>query len=327
MLESPAFPPADTRLKNVLVITYSQTGQLADVTAQVVAPLLAAGHAVHQEVLQPVPPFPWPWPIDQFVDAMPECVQEDPPPLKPLGIPADIDFDLVILSYQVWYLSPALPITAFMQSPEARRLLAGKPIVTLVACRNMWLAAHDAMKRMIASVGGQLRDHVVLVDQGHALATFVTTPRWVLTGKRDRWLGLPPAGVAPAEIRRASRFGHALVDALASDGEKREAPMLTGLQAVAVNPRLAMSERAVRRAFGVWSRVIRSFGERGSWKRRPILLVFSLYLIFMILTVVPISLLLQWLLAPLLKPRLERMRQQLELPSGSQDFNLAKYEH
>ena len=103
--------------------------------------------------------------------------------------------------------------------------------------------------------------------------------------------------------------------------------MLTGLQAVAVNPRLAISERAVRRAFGVWSRLIRSFGQRGDWQRRPILLVFALYLITMILTVVPVSLLLQWLLAPLLRPRLERMRQQLELPSGSQVFNLAKYEH
>lgn len=313
-------------MKNVLVISYSQTGQLADVTEQVVGPLRAAGHRVHLEVLRPETPFPWPWPIFDFVDAMPECVQQDPPPLQPLGIPADVDFDLVILSYQVWYLAPALPITAFMQHPEARRVLAGKPVVTLVACRNMWLSAHDAMKKMIAEVGGQLRDHVVLVDQGHALATFITTPRWVLTGKRNRWLGLPPAGVSPEEIRKAARFGHALVDALAEDRERQDAPMLSGLRAVDVNARLAMSERAVRRAFGVWSRVIRAFGKRGQWRRRPILVVFALYLIVAILTIVPISLLLQWALAPVLRPRLARMRAALESPSGSQDFNIAKYE-
>lgn len=314
-------------MKNVLVINFSQTGQLAEVTEQVVAPLRAAGHAVHLEILRPETPFPWPWPIVDFVDAMPECVQLDPPPLKPISIPTDVNFDLVILSYQVWYLAPALPITAFMQSPEARRLLAGKPIVTLVACRNMWISAHETMKRLISDLGGRLLDHVVLVDQGHALATFVTTPRWVLTGRRDRWLGLPPAGVAPEEIRRAIRFGHALVDALANDDEKHNSPMLTGLRAVEINPRLVMSERAVRRAFGVWSRVIRRFGKRGQMRRRPILFVFALYLIVAILTIVPISLLLQWLFSPVLKPRLERMRHLLESPSGSQDFNLNKYEH
>jgi hypothetical protein len=312
-------------VKNVLVINYSQTGQLSDVSAQVVAPLRAAGHSVHVETLVPETPFPWPWPIVDFVDAFPECVQLDAPPLKALSISADQYFDLVILTYQVWYLAPALPMTAFLKSPEGKRLINGKPVVTLVACRNMWLSAQETMKQLIAEAGGQLRDHLAFTDQGHALATFITTPRWVLTGKRNRFLGLPPAGVAPEEIRGASRFGRALADALDSDAEKLEAPMLTGLRAATVNPRLAMSERAAHRAFKVWSKLIRFFGKRGQWRRRPILLVFALYLITLVLTVVPLSLLLQWLFSPLLKPRLERLKTELEQPSGSQEFNLKKY--
>jgi len=312
-------------LKNVLVINYSQTGQLADITAQVVAPLRAAGHQVHLETLVPETPFPWPWPIVDFVDAFPESVQLDPPPLKPMAIPANVDFDLVILTYQVWYLSPALPMTAFLQSAEGKRLIAGKPVVTLVACRNMWLSAQATMKRLIAEVGGQLRDHLAFTDQGHALATFITTPRWVLTGKRNSWLGLPPAGVAPEEIRAASRFGRALADALDHDAERSGQPMLTGLRACTVNPRLALSERAAHRAFKVWSRLIRAFGKRGQWRRRPMLLVFAIYLITLVLTVVPLSLLLQWLLSPLLAPRLARLRAELEQPSGSQDFKLNNY--
>lgn len=313
-------------MKNVLVVNYSQTGQLADITAQVIAPLRAAGHRVHLETLVPVTPFPWPWPIVEFVDAFPECVQLDAPPLKPLGIPADSRFDLVILTYQVWYLSPALPMTAFLKSPEGRQLINGKPVITLVACRNMWLSAQDTMKRLIAEAGGQLRDHLAFTDQGHALATFITTPRWVLTGRRDSWLGLPPAGVAPEDIRQASRFGRALAGTLDHDGEKSGLPMLSGLRACTVNPRLAVSEKAAHRAFKIWSRLIRAFGRRGQWRRRPILLVFAVYLITMVLTVVPLSLLLQWLFSPLLKPRLDRLRTELELPSGSQDFNLKEYD-
>jgi hypothetical protein len=318
--------PAAKILKNVLVVNYSQTGQLSDITAQVIAPLRAAGHQVHLETLVPETPFPWPWPIVDFVDAFPECVQLDAPPLKPLTIAAETPFDLVILTYQVWYLAPALPMTAFLKSPAGRQLIKDKPVVTLVACRNMWLSAQDTMKRLIAEAGGKLRDHIVFTDQGHALATFITTPRWVLTGRRDRFLGMPPAGVAPDEIRAASRFGHALSDALNADAERNEAPMLSGLRAAVVNPRLAISERTAQRAFRIWSKLIRLFGKRGQWRRRPILLLFALYLITMVLTVVPLSLLVQWLFSPLLKPRLESLRAELELPSGSQGFNLQKYE-
>lgn len=317
-------PPASP-LKNVLVVNYSQTGQLAQITAQLVEPLRAAGHRVHLETLVPETAYPWPWPIIDFVDAFPECVQLDAPPLKPLSIAADTPFDLVILTYQVWYLSPALPMTAFLHSPAGRQLIHGKPIVTLVACRNMWLSAQQTMQRLIGEAGGQLRDHLAFTDQGHPLATFITTPRWVLTGRRDRFLGLPAAGVAAEEIRQASRFGRALADALERDEEKSAAPMLAGLRAVTVNARLALSERAGQRAFRVWSKLIRAFGKRGQWRRRPILLIFTLYLITLVLTVVPLSLLLQWLFSPLLKPRLERLKTELEQPSGSQEYNLEKY--
>ena len=313
-------------MKNVLVINYSQTGQLAEITAQVVAPLRAAGHAVRLETLVPATPFPWPWPFVDFLDAFPECVQLDAPPLQPLQIAPEAEFDLIILTYQVWYLAPALPMTAFLKSPAGQRLIRGKPVVTLVACRNMWLSAQQTMQQLIAAAGGELRDHIAFTDQGHPLATFITTPRWVLTGKRDKFLGLPPAGVAPKEIQQASRFGHALTDALDHDQEKSGAPMLTGLRACTVNPRLAVSERAGRRAFGVWSRLIRTFGQRGQWRRRPLLLLFVIYLITLILTVVPLSLLVQCLLSPWLKPRLDRLRAELELPSGSQEFNLQKHE-
>ena len=83
---------------------------------------------------------------------------------------------------------------AHLKSPQGRQLIKDKSVITLVACRNMWLSAQETMKSLIAEAGGQLRDHLAFSDQGHALATFVTTPRWVLTGRRDRFLGLPPAG-------------------------------------------------------------------------------------------------------------------------------------
>lgn len=304
-------------MKRVLVVHYSQSGQLGQIAGNIAAPLRAAGVEVVEEILRPREPYPFPWPFFDFLDAFPESFRLDPPPNHPPAADPDKPFDLVILAYQVWYLSPAMPMTAFLQSIEGRRLVNGRPVVTVVACRNMWLGAQEKMTKLVADAGGRLIDHIAFTDDAHPLATFITTPRWVLTGRRDRFLGLPPAGVAPAEIAGAERFGRALAEALARDEERSGRPLLTGLRAVRVNPRLIVSERAGQRAFRVWSGFIRLFGKRGQWRRRPVLALFVTYLLLLIVTVVPLSLLLQRALAPLLRPRLDALRARYEQPSGS----------
>jgi hypothetical protein len=253
MLNTPSSPTATAgAAKRVLVIGFSQTGQLSAVIDRIVAPLKEDGAiSVHLETLQPVKPFPFPWPILPFFDAFPECAHLDPAPLQPLSLKGDEDFDLVIVSYQVWFLAPSQPIVAFLRSPEAKRLLAGKPVVTVIACRNMWLMAQEKMKRLLSDVGARLIDNVVLTDTASTMATLVTTPRWVLTGRRDAFFGLPPAGVSADEIARCCRFGRALRDALKADREQGEAPLLAGLQAVQADPRLLFSEKAATRSFFV----------------------------------------------------------------------------
>lgn len=313
-------------MKRVLVVHYSQSGQLTDIVAALLAPLRAAGHAIHEEVLRPVPAFPFPWPFFRFLDAFPESVRLDPRPNQPLTVAADAEFDLVILAWQVWYLSPSQPVTAFLQSAEGRRLLAGRPVVSVVACRNMWMTAYDTFAELVRAAGGQLVDHVAFTDNAHPLATFITTPRWMFTGRRDRFLGLPAAGVSGAEAAAAVRFGHALVAALGRDEERSGAPMLTGLRAVRVNPRLVVSERAGQRAFRVWSGFVRLFGKPGQWRRVPALTLFVVYLVVLIITVVPLSLVLQRTLAPLLRRRLEALRMRYEQPSGSGDARIIEHD-
>ena len=304
-------------MKRVLLVHFSQTGQLARVARRLTSPLAAAGDVeLVEEVLRPRRPYPFPWPAWRFLDAMPETVLLEPPALEPLTAGADERFDLVVLAYQVWYLAPSGPMTAFLKSEEGRRLLRGRPVVTVIACRNMWLVAQETVKHLIQEAGGRLRDNVAFVDGGGTLASFVTTPRWVLTGRRDAFWGLPAAGVAEEEIRNADRFGRALLAGLRADRERSDEPMLTGLGAARVNPRLIFSERAGQRVFSLWSRLIRRGGAPGSAGRRLMLALFCAYLIAVILTLVPLSLLVQRLMIPLLSRRLESQRTYFELPSG-----------
>jgi len=304
-------------MKRVLLVHFSQTGQLARVARRLTSPLAAAGDVeLVEEVLRPRRPYPFPWPAWRFLDAMPETVLLEPPALEPLTAGADECFDLVVLAYQVWYLAPSGPMTAFLKSEEGRRLLRGRPVVTVIACRNMWLVAQETVKHLIQEAGGRLRDNVAFVDGGGTLASFVTTPRWVLTGRRDAFWGLPAAGVAEEEIRNADRFGRALLAGLRADRERSDEPMLTGLGAARVNPRLIFSERAGQRVFSLWSRLIRRGGAPGSAGRRLMLALFCAYLIAVILTLVPLSLLVQRLMIPLFSRRLESQRTYFELPSG-----------
>jgi hypothetical protein len=304
-------------VKRILLVHYSQSGQLSRVARRLVGPLAAADDIeLVEEVLRPVRPYPFPWSFFGFLDAMPESVLLDPPALEPLAVPADEHFDLVILAYQVWYLAPSGPVTAFLKSDAGRRLISGRPVVTVIACRNMWLVAQEAVKRLIGEAGGRLKDNVVFTDQGGTIATLVTTPRWMLTGKRDAFLGLPAAGVAEEEIAGAERFGRALLAALRSGRERDAGAMLAGLGAARVDPTLIFSERAARRAFGAWSRIIRLGGKRGSPGRLPFLALFCVYLVAMVVTIVPPSLLVQRLLRPLLARRLESQKAYFELPSG-----------
>ncbi|MDR0564582.1 MAG: dialkylresorcinol condensing enzyme [Azoarcus sp.] len=310
-------------MKNVLIVSYSQSGQLAGVVDALKKPLETEGIAVHHEALRPEPAFPFPWPFLAFFDAFPESVRLDPRPILPPNIPPGQTFDLVIIAWTVWYLSPSQPITAFLQSAEAKRLLAGKPVVSVVACRNMWLSAFDTLKALVAEAGGQLVDHVALIDESPSMATFITTPRWMLTGRRNRFLGLPPAGINAQQTAGVARFGAALAHALARDEEKRGLPMLCGLRAVKVEHHLVLTERAGRRVFNIWSRVIRSCGRPGQWGRIPALILFFAYLILMILTIVPLNIVLQRLAAPLFARRIGALAQHYEQPSGADGSRMA----
>jgi hypothetical protein len=304
--------------KRVLAICYSQTGQLSRIAEQILGPLQNNPHViVHLEVPCTLQGYPFPWPFFRFFDTFPESALSIAPELRPLKLTGEEDFDLVIVFYQVWFLAPSLPITAFLKHPVANKLLAGKPVVTVIACRNMWMLAQEKMKGLLNACGARLLDNVVLVDPGSTMASLFTTPLWLLTGKRDFIKMLPPAGVGAASIQATRRFGLALRDALAKNEEHGTAPMLKGLGAVDSNPHLLFSEKAATRSFFLWGKLLCAVGKPGQKHRRLFLILYIIFLIVLVLTVVPLSLLVQALLRPLMQKRFAALKQQFDTPSGS----------
>jgi hypothetical protein len=309
-------------MKRVLFVSYSQTGQL-DAVAQSVAAPLRASPAVEVvfERLDPVAPYPFPWPFLQFFDTFPETVHARPRPLRPLRVGAEEPFDLIVLAYQVWFLSPSQPMTAFLQSPEAARLLRGRPVITLIACRNMWLMAQETVKQRLGALGAHLIDNVVLTDRAHSAATFISTPLWMLTGRRGPFLGgaVPAAGIDAADIAAAGRFGAAIEAGLPALDAAAPHALLKGLGAVKVNERLIASERIGHRSFRLWGRLLLSLGPPGSLLRRAVLCLYIVFLATMIVTVAPATALIKRFLALFQPERIARQRAYFAAPSGEAD--------
>jgi hypothetical protein len=312
--------------KRVLVLLYSQTGQLSDVVKQILAPLEADPHTeVCLHALRPLKPFPYPWPFFPFMDAFPESALMRPCPMEPLDVDESAPFDLVILPYQVWYLAPSLPVMSFLKSEQGARLLKGKPVVTVIACRNMWLMAQEKVKGLLQDVGAKLVDNVALTDLSPTLATLITTPRWLWFGKKTGFWGLPAAGLTDEQVSGSRRFGRALVEALHNDEEKTGAPMLSGLEAVQANPHLLVSERAGTHSFRIWGGWISALGAPGSPRRKPLLATYTAFLILLIVSVVPVSLTVQALLRPFMRERFAKLKTEFEQPSGSSGERLALF--
>ena len=307
------------RRKKVLVVHYaSASGQLTEVMRNLSAPLDGASDIeVQRLVLRPKNTYPFPWPILRFFDTFPEAIYLDPPALEPMDVDPDARFDLVILGYQVWFLSPSLPTAAFLKSAAAHAWLKGTPVVTVIACRDMWLMAQERVKELLAACGARLVGNVVLVDEAGSVGSFLATPLWMLSGKRGPRLGglIPRAGVQPEQIRDSRRFGTRIAETF-----NRNAPLnddlLRDLGAARVNTRLIVTEKAARRSFLAWGALLRALGPQGAWLRQPVVMIYIVFLITLLLTVLPLSALIKTLLAPVMRKRIAAQRAYYGAPSG-----------
>lgn len=283
----------------------------------VCAPLLQRAD-IHVDflALQPAQPYPFPWPFLGFFRIFPETVLMRPQPLLPLAVDPAQRYDLVILAYQVWFLSPSQPMTSFLASPEAAQLLKGAPVVTLIGCRNMWLMAQEKLKQRLHELGARLVDNIALTDACGTAASFLATPLWLFTGRQKPYAWVPRAGIDEAEIVAAKRFGEAMAQRLTADALPIDQPMLRGLGAVRIDEKLIASEKVGNRSFQLWSRLLAALGPQQSRRRGAGLVLYIVFLLCLIVTVVPLSALLKKLMAPLFKARIAREKAYFAGPSG-----------
>ncbi len=274
-------------MKEVLIIYYSQTGQLLEVLQRVDSGI--SGEEVNITYCKIVPQkeYPFPWKQQEFYGAFPETFLQIPTALEP--IPAEIlqkKYDLIILGYTVWYLTPSIPINSFLKSSEAKTLLSQAPVVTVSASRNMWIMAQEKVKELLVEIQADLVGNIALVDRNFNHISVITIVHWLMGGKKTKMWGIfPKPGVADSDIRRASEYGGPIKKALLRNDYSDLQNKLIDLGAVKVDPSLIATDIRGNLVFAKWANfLIKKEGD----KRRKALVFFKYYLLFAIWFVAPI---------------------------------------
>ncbi len=293
-------------MKKILIIHYSQTSQLTDIVKSVTAPFEKDETiSITYEEIKPKPAFPFPWSATQFCDVFPESVQGIPCEIEPVHFDPDEDYDLVILAYQIWFLAPSLPITAFLES-WAAKVLKGRPVLTIIGCRNMWLLAHETVKQKIVKSGGRLFGNIVLADRTNNLLGVLTITIWMLSGKKKLFPGLlPAAGISDQDIHDAAKFGDILIHALEKNDPGPIQETLNEHGAVTVVPQYIFFEKRIQAIFKIWSIFILKKGKRGNPARKFRVRLFLGYLFAAIAVIAPVSTVLSTLAVKLKKDEIK----------------------
>jgi hypothetical protein len=312
-------------VRKILVVSYSQTGQLTKIVDSIMGPLLKDEHIkVDTLIIKPKVKYPFPWSFFKFFQVMPESVYMKKIELEELMINEDphatdannTPYDLIILSYQVWFLSPSLPISSFLQSEQAKTLFNNTPVMTVLGCRGMWLTAQEKMKSLLTKLNAKLVDNIVLTDECGAGFSFLATPLWMLTGKKKPLSWVPPAGVSDQDIEKAQRFGIALNKRLSEDSSRISSPVMSNLAAVKINEKLIFSEKIGHRSFKVWGKLLMLLGPQNSLRRYAGLCFYFMFLLALIVTIVPITALIIKLIKPIFKKKIAKQKAYYAQPSG-----------
>ncbi|MEX0997098.1 MAG: dialkylresorcinol condensing enzyme DarA [Flavobacteriaceae bacterium] len=274
-------------MKNVLVLYYTQSGQLEDIAKSITRPLAESNDITMTFCeIKMKKPFPFPWDNASFFDAFPESYLEIPSEIEPIDQQVlSQKYDLIILAYQIWFLSISIPVNSFLKSRFATKLLNDTPVVSVIGCRNMWISAHEKMKKHLLILKANLVGNIVLVDRAPNLISVITIVKWMFSGEKKKYLGIfPKPGVSDADIKNAENFGETLRDALNQNNLKNLQGDLIKQNAVEISDFLLKAESKGSKIFSKWAQFIITKKD----SRRLWLKAFNVYLFLAIWIISPI---------------------------------------
>ncbi|WP_278354350.1 dialkylrecorsinol condensing enzyme DarA [Chryseobacterium gleum] len=297
--------------KNILVIYYSQTGQLQDIVKNIARPFEAQKekYDVTYYNIKLKEDFPFPWPSDVFFNTFPESYLQIPKEILPPSEEVlNKKYDLILFGYQVWYLTPSIPIISFLKSEYAGRILKDTPVVTISGTRNMWMLSQEKLKVYLRDLQAKLVGNIALVDRHDNYTSVLTILRWLTTGQKEKSGMLPAAGVSDEEIAGSVKYGEIIERHFNNNDLINLQPDLVKNGAIEIRAFLVRVEKVGNKIFTVWSNLIIKKKEK-----RPLLIkFFKVYLMAAIWIISPVVLVLHLLTTPIFWFKRQKQKRYLQ---------------
>jgi len=291
--------------KKVLAVFYSQSGQLEQIIDHFTLPFTQAGTSVEKLRIYPEYPYPFPWTGKSFFSVMPDCVLQVPGKLQPYSF-KESKYDLIILGYQPWFLSPSIPSNTILFDTKFRELAKNTPVITITGARNMWLSAMEKIKPVLKNLDAHLVGNIALVDRHHNFVSFVTIFYWMFKAKKERFLNLfPIPGVSEQDILNTKAYGEAAMPYLEKGNWQGFQEEMVKQGAVPVKYALMFIESKARKIFKIWAGLISKRKKKDAW-----LVAFKYYLLIALFIAAPIILTVDAIFfKPFLTGRINRQKQ------------------
>ncbi|MGC5744693.1 dialkylrecorsinol condensing enzyme DarA [Chryseobacterium sp. NFX27] len=297
--------------KNILIIYYSQTGQLEDIVKNMAQPFEAKKeeYDVTYYNIQLKEDFPFPWPGDVFFNTFPESYLQIPKEIFPPSEEIlNKKYDLILFGYQVWYLTPSIPVISFLKSGFAEKILKDTDVVTISGTRNMWMLSQEKLKVYLRDLGARLVGNIALVDRHDNYTSVLTILRWLTTGQKEKSGILPAAGISNEEISGSVKYGNIIEKHFSNGNLSGLQPDLVQNGAVEIRPFLVRVEKVGNKIFTIWSNLIIKKKEK-----RPLLIkFFKVYLMAAIWIISPVVLVLHLLTTPIFWSKRQKQKTYLQ---------------
>ncbi|MGZ2371339.1 hypothetical protein ACXR6G_16285 [Ancylomarina sp. YFZ004] len=301
-------------MKKILVLYYSQTGQLKNIVNSVTKPLQNCNDIeLTFTNYSPIQAYSFPWTSEDFFDAFPESVNGIPCKLKPLDCDIEKDYDLIILAYQVWYLSPSIPTWSLLCDDRYSNIFKGKNVITILGVRNMWIGAHKKLSKKLTDIGSSHIGNIVLTDPYPNLISVVTVIKWMTTGNQGPYKFFPRSGVKQESVESATAFGYIIKEAIEKNSYDDLQENLVANNAVNIDFTLKTTEQSGLNIFKIWSKFILKKGGAGNKDRRNRIRLFKYFLMTLIFVISPISTVLFKIINLLFYPILNSKHKKIKL--------------
>ena len=211
--------------RKVLVVYYSLTNQTARVAEAIVEALAARGcetakaplEFTDQRWVPKLSEFPMKRPIPQIASILTAQLRHKTGEIR---IPEEAqagDYDLVVLASPTWWFQTSMPIRSYLESPQAKTVLSGKPFACASISRRYYSINLRQQKKLAGRDGGQWIDDTHFVCAGGQVKSMLAWLGYMKHGEpQARVMGLKmyPPNLKPDYEEQARGFVGRVLDRL-----------------------------------------------------------------------------------------------------------------